>query len=177
MLAWFSSHKTKLEDILQVNQEFQEENQDELEVLNKSLSLDQEPKWVWRKSIVRNAFFRKAVVHVYDYRCAFCRLKVTMSLNQNIVDGAHIKPFSEFYDSKIDNGISLCKNHHWAFDHGWFCINDDYRIIVSSKLREESPHAKPMIDFHGETILLPSSQQYFPRLEALQWHRITWLKA
>ncbi len=67
VLAWFSSHKTKLEDILQVNQEFQEENQDELEVSNKSLSLDQEPKWVWRKSIVRNAFFRKAVVHVYDY--------------------------------------------------------------------------------------------------------------
>jgi putative restriction endonuclease len=175
--AWFSSKKNKLEDILQVNQEIQNYSQEETEAGRELIDLDKEPKWVLKKSIIRNAFFRKAVVHVYDYRCAFCRLKVTRTLNQNIVDGAHIKPFSQFYDSRVDNGISLCKNHHWAFDHGWFCIDDDYKIIIASDLQEESPHAKPMRDFQGEAILLPSSEQYLPRVEALQWHRRIWLRA
>lgn len=172
--TWFSSNQRKIEDILQVNQDFQDSTA-ETETLNDLENIDSTPKWSLKRSIVRNAFFRKAVVHVYDYRCAFCRLKVTKSLNQNIVDGAHIKPFAQFYNengiNRIINGISFCKNHHWAFDLGWFAVDDRYKIIVSSDLQEESPHAKPMKDFHGESLLLPNSEQYFPAIEAIQWHR------
>lgn len=71
-------------------------------------------------------------------------MKVTMSIKQNIVDGAHIKPFAKFSDNRIDNGISLCKNHHWAFDKGLFTIYDNYKIIVSNNFQEESPNSKPM---------------------------------
>jgi putative restriction endonuclease len=110
-------------------------------------------------------------------RCAFCRLKVMRNITQNIVDGSHIKPFSKFYDNQINNGISLCKNHHWAFDQGWFAIDDNYRIIVANDLEEESPNAKPMKDFHSQTILLPTAEQYLPRLESLQWHRLNVFRA
>ena len=163
--VWFSANKKELEDILQVNRDFQDSPLFDLG------NTDKEPKTVLRKSVIRNAFFRKAIVHIYDYRCAFCRLKVTRAINQNIVDGAHIKPFSEFYESKIDNGLALCKNHHWAFDRGWFSVDEAYRIIVASDLKEESPNAKPMKDFHQEMILLPNAEIYYPSLEALQWHR------
>lgn len=122
------------------------------------------------ESIVRDAAFRKNIVSVYDYRCAFCRLKVISSLSQDIVDGAHIKPFSQFFDDKIDNGISLCKNHHWAFDRGWFSVDENYRIKVSDTIREESPNTKPMQDFNGEELYLPSHESYFPRIQAIQWH-------
>ncbi len=72
----------------------------------------------------------------------------------------------------MDNGISLCKNHHWAFDAGLFCINDDYTIRVCEKFQEESPPgSKPMKGFHGEMLLVPSVENSFPRLEAIQWHR------
>jgi putative restriction endonuclease len=54
--------------------------------------------------------------------------------NQNLLDGAHIKPFSMFFDSKIDNGMALCKNHHWAFDLGWFSVDENYKIIVAKDL-------------------------------------------
>jgi putative restriction endonuclease len=169
--AWFSSKGKAIEDILKINQEFQDSTQEETEKTKKLENPENEPKFYLKKSIIRNAFFRKAIVHIYDYKCAFCRLKVTRKLTQNIVDGAHIKPFFKFYDSKIDNGIAFCKNHHWAFDQGWFCIDDKYKILVASDLEEESPHAKPMKDFHGEIIVLPNSEQYFPSMEALQWHR------
>lgn len=169
--AWLSSKEKGIEDILQVNQNFQDSTLAKLNSIDQSELLEEKQNTYLSKSIVRNAFFRKAIVHIYDYRCAFCRLRVTRTLNQNIVDGAHIKPFSQFYDSRVDNGISLCKNHHWAFDHGWFCIDDRYKILVANDLREESPHAKPMKDFHEEILLLPNDTEYFPSIKALNWHR------
>ncbi|MHC5825813.1 MAG: HNH endonuclease, partial [Nostoc sp.] len=67
--------------------------------------------------------------------------------------------------------LSLCKNHHWAFDRFWFTIDDNYTIIVADNLREDSPNARPMREFRGDRIILPSQQQYYPRLDSLQWHR------
>ncbi|MGE5655641.1 MAG: HNH endonuclease [Actinomycetota bacterium] len=174
--AWFSSSQKQLEDILNINQSLQDYISEESETLE-SANATQQPKIYLKKSFVREAFFRKTIVHLYDYRCAFCRLKVTRTLKQSIVDGAHIKPFSEFYDSQVNNGLSLCKNHHWAFDKGWFTIDNEYKIIIASDLQEESPHNRSMREFHGEFILLPISEQYFPRIEAIQWHRKNVFKA
>ncbi|EAM47902.1 HNH endonuclease [Crocosphaera watsonii WH 8501] len=128
-------------------------------------------KFYIKKSLVRDSFFRKAVIHAYDYRCSLCNLKVIKSLSQSIVDGAHIKPFAQFYDNNINNGISLCKNHHWAFDRGIFSIDDNYQVLISDNFSEESPNSKPIREFQGETILLPNSPTYFPSIEAIQWHR------
>lgn len=168
--AFFSDNENDIEAILQINQTFQDDAV-EIEKLIETGNLETNPRWSLKRAVIRNAFFRKAIVHVYDYRCAFCGLKVTKKVNQNIVDDAHIKPFSQFYDNKIRNGIALCKNHHWAFDRGWFAVDEQYKIIVSNDLEEASPHTKPMKDFHGETILLPNTEQLFPELEALHWHR------
>lgn len=128
------------------------------------------------KIFIRNAAFRRVVVSLYEQRCIFCKLKVISQDNQNIVDGAHIKPFSEFRDDRFDNGISLCKNHHWAFDHGWFGIDDSYRIVVpDDRFYEETPmNTKSIRDFHGERILMPTQLEHQPRIEALKWHRDYW---
>ena len=175
--AWFSSNRDDLGDILQFNQDLIKLTEKEVEISANRPNFDREPTFYLRKSPVRNALFRKAVVEAYDYRCALCRLKVMRSLTQKIVDGSHIKPFSQFYDDQVDNGISLCKNHHWAFDQGWFAIDDNYRIIVANDLKEESPNARCMKDFHSETILLPTSDKDIPRLESLQWHRLNVFRA
>ncbi|BBD60337.1 hypothetical protein NIES2109_31340 [Nostoc sp. HK-01] len=165
VITFFQEQQEEFEDILQINQSFQEED------LPTLTNFDHNLKCGVRKAFIRNAFFRKTIVHIYDSKCAFCGLRVTKAANQNIVDGAHIKPFAQFYDSRIHNGIALCKNHHWAFDRGWFTADEQYKIIVSRGLEEISPHIKPMKYFHGERLLLPNKEQYFPELEALQWHR------
>ncbi|PPS41950.1 HNH endonuclease [Chroococcidiopsis sp. TS-821] len=123
------------------------------------------------KLVARDATFRRVIVSVYEYRCAFCGLQILSSLGQNIVDGSHIMPFSQFYDDRIDNGLSLCKNHHWAFDRGWFSVSDEFTLLVQDDLREDAPNCKPMQQFKGNRIHLPTQQQYYPRLEALRWHR------
>lgn len=126
-------------------------------------------------AIVRDGAFRRIVTSVYGYRCAFCGLQI-LNNQENIVDGAHIKPFSQFYDDRINNGLSLCKNHHWAFDRFWFTINDDYTILVSDNLHEDSPHATPMKTFDGQRLLLPNNSSHHPRLDAIAWHRQTCLE-
>ncbi len=166
--SWFSDKTQGIEQLLQVNAFVELQNQ--LRSLGGKVYQPEELEDEQTK-IVRDAAFRKIVVTTYNQRCAFCGLQILDSKSQNIVDGAHIKPFSLFYDDRIDNGLSLCKNHHWAFDRGWFGVNDDYTIVVAADLREESPHARPMREFCNVRILLPAQLQYYPRLEALRWHR------
>ena len=125
---------------------------------------------------VRDAAFRKNLVSLYDHRCAFCHLRIVSFNSQNIVDGAHIKPFSKFRDNRYTNGLALCKNHHWAFDRGWFGIDKQYRITIPhDRLMEESAiGSRSMRDFNGETIVLPEQQDFYPSQEALTWHRQAW---
>ena len=166
--SWFSDRVVQIEGLLQINsfQDLQDRLQKEGGAVYRPEDLEDEAELV-----VRDAAFRRIVVSVYEHRCAFCGMQVFSSLNQSIVDGAHIMPFSKFRDDRINNGLSLCKNHHWAFDRGWFSINDDFRILVSNDLRERSPNAKPMEEFHGERLLVPIQEKYMPRPEALRWHR------
>lgn len=166
--TWFSSEQGQIESLLNINA-----LQSEAEDLRQSGGAIYQPEDLKdeAKTVVRDAAFRRVIVSIYEYRCAFCKLQVIDALGQNIVDGSHIKPFSQFYGDRIDNGISLCKNHHWGFDRGWFAIEDDYTLLISEDLREDSPHATSMREFNGDCIRLPVQQQYYPRIEALRWHR------
>ena len=59
-----------------MNQDFENVSQTERAISATAGIPDGQPRFYLTKSAVRNAFFRKAVVHTYDYKCAFCRLKV-----------------------------------------------------------------------------------------------------
>jgi len=121
--------------------------------------------------VVHDAAFRRTFVSIYDYRCALCELKALDYLNRHIVDRAHIRPFSEFYDDQVSNGLCLCKNHHWAFDRGWLSIDDGYHAIVSGHVKEDSRSGTTLADYHGHPISVPDEECYIPRKEALSWHR------
>ncbi|MBD2257822.1 HNH endonuclease [Pseudanabaena sp. FACHB-2040] len=126
--------------------------------------------------VVRNGAFRKIVVSLYEQRCAFCKLRIVSADGQNIVDGAHIKPFSEFRDDRFVNGLALCKNHHWAFDHGWFGIDDNFKVLIPQNrfIEESAVGSRAMSYFMGESIELPREEKFHPNLEALKWHRKRW---
>jgi len=167
--TWFPENSQQILDSLQLDAFEQLTNR--LKVTGGKIydkdEIDQEDE---QKTIVRSAAFRKTINSLYDYRCAFCGLQI-FNLLDTIVDAAHIKPFSQFFDDRICNGISLCKNHHWAFDRFWFTIDENYQIVVQKSLRENCPDAKPMKELHGKAIWLPTSKQYFPALDNLAWHR------
>ena len=167
-MKWFPHRKGDIERMLEINsfQTLQDQLQKEGGAVYGPEDLEDEAECV-----VRNTAFRRIVISVYEQRCAFCSLQIIDSFGQGVVDGAHIMPFSKFRDDRISNGLSLCKNHHWAFDRGWFSIDDGYKILVSKNLREKSPNAKPTGGFHRERILLPAKEIYIPSPESLRWHR------
>ena len=81
----------------------------------------------------RNIAFRRAIIRLYNYTCAACRLRLITLDGETAVEAAHIFPFAQSYDDSIGNGLSLCPLHHWSFDKGLFSIDDNYKMIVSNK--------------------------------------------
>jgi len=119
---------------------------------------------------VRNSAFRRIVLEAYNETCAICQIKLENSLGISIMDAAHILPFSQFHNNDIRNGLSLCKLHHWLFDHGLITVNSDYTIRVSKKIDYECP--KNLVStYHNKQILLPIEEKKHPSGIALSWHQ------
>lgn len=172
---WFPDKTAQIQKLLQIRS-FDQFRSDLRERGGAVYSVEELQKEDEVETYRRNATFRQEILALYDQRCVFCRLRVISRNSETIVDGSHILPFSMFRDDSYDNGLSLCKNHHWAFDHGWFGISDDYRIIVpEDRIDEESAiDTRPMQAFDNEQIFLPNQADFYPRLEAIQWHRERW---
>lgn len=166
---WFSNQQDEINTLFQIDafKEFQDRLKEKGGQIYSTDELEQEEE---DTAILRDATFRKVVTSVYNYSCVFCGLRIIDSRSQNIVDGAHIMPFSAFRDNRINNGLSLCKNHHWAFDRGWFGIDQSYQIIISNSIQESDLGQRRMKEFEGERIILPDQDLYYPSQEALRWH-------
>lgn len=135
---------------------------------------------VTRESVLRTRGFRQAVIEAYDYKCAFCGMKIYSpdALSWE-VEAAHIVPHSAKGKDDLLNGLSLCHLHHWAFDTGWFTLREDYVIKVSQRANS-LPFDFGKIDeydFIGVfsrkncKILLPKNEAIHPHQNAIQWHR------
>ena len=131
----------------------------------KPFSLYKEPELI-KPPAVRSAGFRRAIMRIYEYTCAICRLDIRAPSGESVTDAAHIIPFSVSYNDDIRNGMSLCKLHHWAFDTGLISVNEAYRVIVSPSETESM-----LTGLRNGKILLPREPEHYPAGEALAWHR------
>lgn len=135
---------------------------------------------VTRESAIRTRGFRQAVIEAYDFKCAFCGMKIQSpdSLLWE-VEAAHIVPHSKKGKDDILNGLSLCHLHHWAFDAGWFTLQDDFRIQVSEKINSLPTDYGRMGDYDfirifsnkNSKMLLPKRKEIYPHQNAISWHR------
>ncbi|WP_433565439.1 HNH endonuclease [Nocardia sp. CA-151230] len=77
--------------------------------------------------------FRGRVLRAYECRCAVCHLK-----HAKLLDAAHIiadgKPNGT---PTVDNGLSLCKIHHAAYDENFLGITPGYQIRINQSLMDE----------------------------------------
>lgn len=81
--------------------------------------------------------FRKDVQKAYNWRCAFCGFRAPAARGRSLVgnDAAHILPWGEYDLDVIENGIMLCKMHHWAFDSHLLIlrfVDDEYYVEIAS---------------------------------------------
>jgi putative restriction endonuclease len=120
----------------------------------------------------REARFRITVVGAYNYTCALTGYRLTTVTAGSIVDAAHIHQFSDSRNNEPRNGIALSKNAHWLFDQGLWSLTDDHRVLVAvGRYAEDHGDLKPLAQYHGAKVRLPSDPVFWPNPVYLAWHR------
>jgi putative restriction endonuclease len=116
----------------------------------------------------RDLAFARVVKREYHYQCAACGLRILFD-GISLVDAAHIIPFSESHDDDPRNGMSLCKNHHWAMDQELIFPCSDNKWHVHCGIDDRLDSQRSLIDLDGKRIITPNRQQYAPKLSSLVW--------
>ncbi|WP_428410248.1 HNH endonuclease [Hyphococcus sp.] len=116
------------------------------------------------KRRVNQGFFRRLVLASYDSKCALSGITTP-----ELLVAGHIVPWSHNVGLRTDprNGICLNPLFDRAFDQGLIAIDDDYTVLFSSKLHEET--TAKMKSIASEKLVLPSRFQ--PQREHFEYHR------
>ena len=95
--------------------------------------------------VARSIAFRKNVIELYDGQCAICNEALISPLGAHEIEAAHVVPRSKFGVDEVQNGIALCKKHHWAFDNGLFGVGINRKILVSETVLKLNPQLSVLI--------------------------------
>lgn len=120
--------------------------------------------------------FRNKVLTAYRNQCSLCRLR-----HVELLDAAHIiGDLEENGDPIVQNGLSLCKIHHAAFDHNIIGVNPDYEVLVRQDVLKEIDG--PMLKYglqslNKNKLILPSHRKDWPDRERLEKRFASFLKA
>lgn len=109
--------------------------------------------------------FRIMVTDAYGRRCA-----ATGEKTLPVLDAAHIRPYSEAGEHRVDNGLLLRSDLHTLYDRGYLTVTPDFRIEVSRRIKEEFENGRDYYALHGKRIALPESEEDRPSVSALEWH-------
>jgi putative restriction endonuclease len=120
---------------------------------------------------IRDQGFRKAVVRVYDHRCAFCGVRMLTVDGHSVVDAAHIVPWRITHNDDPRNGMALCRLCHWTFDEGLTSVSAKYTMLLSSDLRTSLNFPGHLLTLESRPILGPGDKNFLPDQESLVWHR------
>lgn len=109
--------------------------------------------------------FRDFVMVGYDNKCAITGTVIRYK-NYTNLEAAHIKPKSHGGVFLPNNGLALCRDLHWAFDKGFYTLNDNYEVMVHPKATSDY-----LKSFDGKKIYMPNNPFFVPDLENIHYHR------
>lgn len=110
--------------------------------------------------------FRILVTDAYHRRCA-----VTGERTLPALEAAHIKAHSESGPNRVNNGLLLRADLHRLFDDGYVTVDDDFRFVVSPRVREEFKNGREYYRFNGSPLEnIPDSVSERPARDFIRWH-------
>jgi putative restriction endonuclease len=122
------------------------------------------------QSSIRDQGFRRAVVKLYEHRCAFCGVRMLTVEGRTVVDAAHIIPWSISHNDDVHNGIALCRLCHWTFDEGLLGISPKYLVLLSMEMRVAQNVPGHLLTLEGRSILGPTDTDFWPDQDSVHWH-------
>ena len=88
----------------------------------------------------------------------------------SLVDAAHLIPFSVSRNDHPSNGLSLCKNHHWAMDrHLITPTNANLWKVSPQMLDDRIKDNNYLYQLEGKSILLPEDKRFYPNPDSIAW--------
>ncbi|AKD58248.1 restriction endonuclease [Spirosoma radiotolerans] len=119
------------------------------------------------KTRVNQNVFRKIILKTYSNRCAIS------GLNQpELLIAGHIVPWAVNKEERLnpENGICLSHLYDRAYETGLICIDTDYKVLISRRLKQEV--SKDFFQrffghFEHKSIQLPKTYQ--PKKEFLEY--------
>lgn len=115
---------------------------------------------------VNQYIFRRAVLTSYQNKCCITGLDIP-----ELLVASHIMPWSTGKD-RIHPANGLCLNalHDRAFDKGLITIDNNFRVVVSSRIMNSDIKERKIIkSFHGKKISLPL--RFSPNVSYLEYHQ------
>ena len=109
--------------------------------------------------------FRIAVTDAYHRTCAVSGGKVLPAL-----DAAHIRPYAFGGTHELSNGVLLRRDIHSVFDAGYVTIDEQYRFVVSDRVKTDFNNGSEYRRLHGTLLSIPAGPLDRPDREALRWH-------
>ena len=119
---------------------------------------------------VKQNFFRRAVLSSYEGRCCMSGVSDT-----RLLVASHIVPWSADPANRLNprNGLCLSAIHDKAFDRGLIALSDDFRVIVSNRVKQSKDDfvQQVLVKLEGSEIKLPDRFRPTPQFVAV--HRET----
>ncbi|MGR0328279.1 HNH endonuclease [Bacillus cereus] len=109
--------------------------------------------------------FRDFTMVAYRGKCAVTGSVIRCNNFLNL-EAAHIKPKSHTGSYLPNNGLALSRDIHWAFDKGFFTLNDDYTLRVHPAIESDF-----LQKYNGKQIFIPEEDFFKPAIESIRYHR------
>lgn len=120
--------------------------------------------------IARSVVFRKTIRRIYNESCCICLTGLKVPDGPSEVEAAHIVPRKFMGSDDARNGMSLCRRHHWAFDHGLLGVDDGRVIIIPGRVIG-IPANEELKVYEGQVLAEPNLPNLRPDDSAFRWHR------
>lgn len=110
--------------------------------------------------------FRAIVTAAYGMQCA-----ITGETTLPTLEAAHIRPYRLNGPHSLRNALLLRADFHKLFDCGLVTVTPEYKVVVSSSIKEQWFNGKAYNRLNGELLKrIPERESDRPDPELLRWH-------
>jgi putative restriction endonuclease len=88
-----------------------------------------------------------------------------------VLDAAHIRPFASGGENAVANGLVLRSDLLRLFDRGYITVDEDNRLVVGCRLKDDLDNGRTYYALHGRPLRLPQDVALRPNRDSLAWHR------
>jgi len=105
------------------------------------------------------------VTDAYERRCSVTGERVLPAL-----ESAHIRPYAQGGEHRVDSGLLLRSDLHALFDRGYMTVTPSLDLEVSRRIREDFENGRHYYALHGQRVREPADIQKRPAADFLRWH-------